>query len=106
MALVVTVNPCPLGLLQNTLQLVNHSSFVAITSQSQQGPVLLLNGDQPLVQLKEQLEEMDFPITDQTLIQTDWQLQRYAQFIKLMEKHRPKLVVIDSLDWLLWWSSL
>lgn len=63
----------------------------------QQGPVLLLNGDQPLVQLKEQLEEMDFPITDQTLIQTDWQLQRYAQFIKLMEKHRPKLVVIDSL---------
>jgi hypothetical protein len=50
-----------------------------------------------LVQLKEQLEEMDFPITDQTLIQTDWQLQRYAQFIKLMEKHRPKLVVIDSL---------
>jgi hypothetical protein len=63
----------------------------------EQGPVLLLNGDQPLVQLKEQLEEMDFPITDQTLIQTDWQLQRYAQFIKLMEKHRPKLVVIDSL---------
>ena len=63
----------------------------------QQGPVLLLNGDQPLVQLKEQLEEMDFPVTDQTLIQTDWQLQRYAQFIKLMEKHRPKLVVIDSL---------
>tara|TARA_B100001142_G_scaffold44739_1_gene40912 strand:+ start:16 stop:2259 length:2244 start_codon:yes stop_codon:yes gene_type:complete len=63
----------------------------------EQGPVLLLNGDQPLVQLKEQLEEMDFPVTDQTLIQTDWQLQRYAQFIKLMEKHRPKLVVIDSL---------
>jgi len=63
----------------------------------EQGPVLLLNGDQPLVQLKEQLEEMDFPVSDQTLIQTDWQLQRYAQFIKLMERHRPKLVVIDSL---------
>ena len=63
----------------------------------QQGPVLLLNGDQPLVQLKEQLIEADFPITNQTFIQTDWQLQRYAQFIKLMETYKPKLVVIDSL---------
>jgi hypothetical protein len=62
-----------------------------------QGPVLLLNGDQPLIQLKEQLIEADFPITDQTFIQTDWQLQRYAQFIKLMETYKPKLVVIDSL---------
>ena len=63
----------------------------------QQGPVLLLNGDQPLIQLKEQLTENDFPINDQTFIQTDWQLQRYAQFNKLMETYKPKLVVIDSL---------
>ena len=63
----------------------------------EQGPVLLLNGDQPLIQLKEQLTENDFPINDQTFIQTDWQLQRYAQFIKLMETYKPKLVVIDSL---------
>jgi|TARA_R100000455_G_C6273023_1_gene130231 hypothetical protein len=63
----------------------------------QQGPVLLLNGDQPLIQLKEQLIEADFPITDETYIQTDWQLQRYAQFIELMDKYKPKLVVIDSL---------
>jgi len=62
-----------------------------------QGPVLLLNGDQPLIQLKEQLIEADFPITSDTYIQTDWQLQRYAQFIKLMETYKPKLVVIDSL---------
>ena len=62
-----------------------------------QGPVVLLNGDQPLVQLKEQLQEVDFPITKDSMIQTDWQLQRYAQFIKLMKKHQPKLVVIDSL---------
>ena len=61
------------------------------------GPVVLLNGDQPLVQLKEQLQEVDFPITADSMIQTDWQLQRYAQFIKLMKKHQPKLVVIDSL---------
>ena len=63
----------------------------------EQGPVLLLNGDQPLIQLKEQLIEADFPITSDTYIQTDWQLQRYAQFIKLMETYKPKLVVIDSL---------
>ena len=62
-----------------------------------QGPVVLLNGDQPLVQLKEQLQEVDFPVTADSMIQTDWQLQRYAQFIKLMKKHQPKLVVIDSL---------
>jgi hypothetical protein len=32
-----------------------------------------------------------------TKLLTDWALQRYAQFIKLMEKVQPKLVVIDSL---------
>lgn len=63
----------------------------------QQGPVLLLNGDQPLLQLKEQLEEVDYPLDSNTKVLTDWSLQRYAQFIKLMEKVQPKLVVIDSL---------
>jgi len=62
-----------------------------------QGPVLLLNGDQPLIQLKEQLEEVDFPIGKNTHIQTDWSLQRYAQFVNLMNKIKPSLVVIDSL---------
>ena len=61
------------------------------------GPVLLLNGDQPLVQLKEQLQEVDYPADSETFIQTDWQLQRYAQFVKLMKDIKPKLVVIDSL---------
>ena len=63
----------------------------------QRGPVLLLNGDQPLIQLKEQLEEVDYPMDSNTKVLTDWQLQRYAQFIKMMEKIQPKLVVIDSL---------
>jgi len=63
----------------------------------QQGPVLLLNGDQPLVQLKEQLEDVDYPMTNNTKIQIDWQLQWYAQFKMLMDQHKPKLVVIDSL---------
>jgi hypothetical protein len=63
----------------------------------EQGAVLLLNGDQPLVQLQEQLEEVEFPKTAPVTIRTDWSLQRYAQFIKLIEQIKPKLVVIDSL---------
>ena len=63
----------------------------------EKGPVLLLNGDQPLVQLKEQLELVDYPADSDTFIQTDWSMQRYAQFVKLMHDIQPKLVVIDSL---------
>ena len=63
----------------------------------EQGNVLLLNGDQPLIQLKEQLQEIDYPVDEHTHIQTDWNMQRYCQFAKLMNKQKPKLVVIDSL---------
>jgi len=63
----------------------------------QKGPVLILNGDQPLTQLREQLEEVDYPINTNTKILTDWQLQRYAQFVQLMKDYQPKLVIIDSL---------
>jgi len=61
------------------------------------GPVLILNGDQPLTQLREQLEEVDYPINTNTKILTDWQLQRYAQFVQMMRDYQPKLVIIDSL---------
>tara|TARA_R100001082_G_scaffold110654_1_gene91220 strand:+ start:920 stop:3112 length:2193 start_codon:yes stop_codon:yes gene_type:complete len=63
----------------------------------EKGPVLILNGDQPLTQLKEQLEEVDYPVDSNTMILTDWQLQRYAQFVTLMKEKKPKLVIIDSL---------
>ena len=63
----------------------------------QKGPVLILNGDQPLTQLREQLEEVDYPVNTNTKILTDWQLQRYAQFVQLMKDYQPKLVIIDSL---------
>lgn len=63
----------------------------------QQGPVLLLNGDQPLVQMQEQLEEVEMPADAPVTLRTDWSLQAYARFQKLMERIRPKLVVIDSL---------
>ena len=63
----------------------------------QKGAVLLLNGDQPLVQLQEQLEEVEMPREAPVTVRTDWGLQRYAQFVRLVEKVRPKLIVIDSL---------
>lgn len=63
----------------------------------QQGPVLLLNGDQPLVQLQEQLQEVEMPADAPVTVRTDWSLQRYAQFVKLVEDVKPALIVIDSL---------
>jgi len=63
----------------------------------EQGPVLLLNGDQPLVQMQEQLLEIEMPGDAPVTLRTDWTLQSYARFRRLMEKVRPKLVVIDSL---------
>jgi hypothetical protein len=63
----------------------------------QQGPVLLLNGDQPLVQLQEQLQEVEMPAYAPVTIRTDWSLQRYAQFISLVQELKPSLIVIDSL---------
>ena len=63
----------------------------------EQGPVLLLNGDQPLVQMQEQLQEVEMPANAPVTLRTDWTLQSYARFQKLMERVKPKLVVIDSL---------
>ena len=63
----------------------------------QKGPVLLLNGDQSMVQLKEQLEDIEYPMDTDTYILGDWSLQNYAKFIKLMDAIKPKLVIIDSL---------
>ena len=61
------------------------------------GKVLILNGDQPLMQIKEQLEESDYPMDENTVIRTDWQLRSYAQFCQLMKDVQPTLVIIDSL---------
>ena len=47
----------------------------------QKGPVLLLNGDQSMVQLKEQLEDIEYPMDTATYILGDWSLQNYAKVI-------------------------
>jgi hypothetical protein len=61
------------------------------------GGVVILNGDQPLSDLQEQLEEAEFPLDERTLIRGEWSLQYYAQFVELMKRRKPKLVIIDSL---------
>jgi hypothetical protein len=63
----------------------------------QQGGVVILNGDQPIADLVEQLEECDYPLDERTLLRPDWSLQYYAQFVDLMKKRKPSLVIIDSL---------
>ena len=62
-----------------------------------QGPVLLLNGDQPKQQIQEQLEEIDMPRSAPIHIQSNWQLKRQNEFCQLMDTIQPALVVIDSL---------
>ena len=61
------------------------------------GPVLLLNGDQSEQLIQEQLEEIEMPEAAPVFVQQGWQLKRYNEFIRLIEKHKPALVVIDSL---------
>jgi hypothetical protein len=63
----------------------------------EQGRVLILNGDQPLSQVQNQIGEVGFPAGAPVTIRTDWSLQAYARFQRLMEEIQPKLVVIDSL---------
>ncbi|GAG04514.1 unnamed protein product, partial [marine sediment metagenome] len=62
-----------------------------------QGPVLILNGDQPKGLLKEQLEEIDLPEDAPVTVQSGFQLKEYSQFCRYMDEYKPSLVIIDSL---------
>ena len=61
------------------------------------GGCLILNGDQPLADLDDQLDEVEFPRSNAVHIEPNWNLGYYAQFQKLMKQREPKLVIIDSL---------
>jgi hypothetical protein len=63
----------------------------------QQGPVLVLNGDQSEVQVQQQMRDLEFTASDPVHVQMGWDLNWYFRFIRLVEKHRPKLVIIDSI---------
>ena len=61
------------------------------------GGCLILNGDQPLADLDDQLDEVEFPRSKNVHVEPNWNLGYYAQFQKLMKQREPKLVIIDSL---------
>jgi hypothetical protein len=63
----------------------------------QSGPVLILNGDQSEVQVQQQLRDLEFQPSDPVTVVMGWDLNWYYRFVKLIEKHRPKLVIIDSI---------
>ena len=63
----------------------------------QQGSVLVLNGDQSEVQVQQQMRDLEFTDSDPVHVQMGWDLNWYFRFIRLIEKHRPKLVIIDSI---------
>ena len=63
----------------------------------QQGPVLLLNGDQPMAQLQNQLRSIEMPKNAPLTIVPEWSLQWRGKFKDLINTHRPSLVIIDSL---------
>ena len=60
------------------------------------GKVLIFNGDQPLHLLKSQLRDAEIDFKDVGVI-NNWNLQSYAKFKRIMDEHKPDLVVFDSL---------
>jgi len=63
----------------------------------EQGSVLILNGDQSEVQVQQQMRDLEFEASDPVTVVMGWDLNWYFRFVKLIEKHRPKLVIIDSI---------
>ena len=63
----------------------------------QQGKVLILNGDQSEVQVKQQMEDLELNHSDPVRVVMGWDLNWYMRFVKLVEKHQPSLVIIDSI---------
>lgn len=63
----------------------------------QQGSVLILNGDQSEVQVQQQLRDLEFQASDPVTMVMGWDLNWYYRFTKLIQKHQPKLVIIDSI---------
>jgi hypothetical protein len=62
-----------------------------------QGKVLILNGDQSEVQVKQQMEDLDLNGNDPIRVVMGWDLNWYLRFVKLIQKHQPALVIIDSI---------
>ncbi len=62
----------------------------------EQGSVLWLNGDQNSRRIRKQFEDLDFVADDPVRIENKVSMLWYDWFIEALKKHRPKLVVWDS----------
>jgi hypothetical protein len=62
----------------------------------QKGNVLILNGDQSEVQIKQQMMELELEHDDPIRVVMGWDINWYMRFVKLITKYKPLLVVIDS----------
>ena len=62
-----------------------------------QGKVLILNGDQSEVQIKQQMQDLELGHGDPIRIVMGWDLNWYWRFKQLVELHQPALVIIDSI---------
>jgi hypothetical protein len=58
---------------------------------------LILNGDQSEVQVKQQMQDLELGHNDPIRVVMGWDLNWYLRFVKLVEKHQPALVLIDSI---------
>jgi hypothetical protein len=62
----------------------------------EKGTVLWLNGDQNSRRIRKQFKDLDFTEEDPVVVQNKVSMLWYPWFIQQVEKHRPKLVVWDS----------
>lgn len=62
-----------------------------------QGKVLILNGDQSEVQVKQQMQDLELSHNDPIRVVMGWDLNWYMRFVKIVKKHQPALVIIDSI---------
>ena len=62
-----------------------------------QGKVLILNGDQSEVQIKQQMQDLELGHGDPIRIVMGWDMNWYWRFKQLVELHQPALVIIDSI---------
>ena len=62
-----------------------------------QGKVLILNGDQSEVQIKQQMQDLELGHGDPIRLVMGWDMNWYWRFKQLVELHQPALVIIDSI---------
>lgn len=62
----------------------------------EQGTVLWLNGDQNSRRIRSQFEDLGFTPDDPVIVENKCSMLWYPWFINLMEQHKPKFVVWDS----------